>query len=187
MWTSPRTTELPVTSMSEGAAMTPEELFQRLDGLGIVHNTVDHPPLFTVQQSRELRGELPGAHVKNLFLRNKKGKMWLVTCLEDRKIDLKLLRQELGTSSLSFCSPEMLMQYLGVVPGAVSPFGVANDRDSKVQVVLDSALLEIDPLNFHPLDNRRTTAVCAQDLVRFLDSTGHTPMFMDFDATQTGS
>ena len=166
--------------MNSDTKFTPGDLFRCLDGLGIKHNTVDHPPLFTVQQSRELRGELPGAHVKNLFLRNKKGQMWLLTCLEDRQIDLKSLRKELGTSSLSFASPERLMQYLGVIPGAVSPFGVANDTDCRVQVVLDSDLMGMDPLNFHPLDNCRTTAVSADGLVRFLESTGHRPEFIDF-------
>jgi Ala-tRNA(Pro) deacylase len=167
--------------MDSDTKFTPEDLFRCLDGLGIEHNSVDHPPLFTVQQSRELRGELPGAHVKNLFLRNKKGQMWLLTCLEDRQIDLKSLRKELGTSSLSFASPERLMQYLGVIPGAVSPFGVANDADCKVQVVLDRDLMAMDPLNFHPLDNSRTTAVSADGLVRFLESTDHPPEFIDFE------
>ena len=168
---------MPLDSDSRQSA---EDLFRRLDDLGIAHSTVDHPPLFTVQQSRELRGDLPGAHVKNLFLRNKKGRMWLLTCLEGREIDLKSLRKDLGTSSLSFASPDRLMQYLGVIPGAVSPFGVVNDPACEVQVVLDRALMEMHPLNFHPLDNSRTTAVSADGLVRFLESTGHPPKFLDF-------
>jgi len=172
--------------LNSDSRLTAEDLFRRLDNLGIAHSTVDHPPLFTVQQSRELRGELPGAHVKNLFLRNKKGRMWLLTCLEDREIDLKSLRGELGTSSLSFVSPDRLMQYLGVIPGAVSPFGVVNDSECEVQVVLDSTLMEMDPLNFHPLDNSRTTAVSADGLLRFLESTGHPPKFINFNNPQTG-
>lgn len=167
--------------MGGDQTLTADDLFLYLDGLGIAHTTVEHPPLFTVQQSRELRGELPGAHVKNLFLRNKKGRMWLLTCLEDRQIDLKALRRELGTNSLSFCSPERLLQYLGVVPGAVSPFGVVNDPDSAVEVVLDRALMEMDTLNFHPLDNSRTTAVSAEGLMMFLESTGHPPKLLDFE------
>jgi Ala-tRNA(Pro) deacylase len=165
----------------DGPAMTADVLLRRLDDMGIAHSTVDHPPLFTVEQSRALRGELPGAHVKNLFLCNKRGRMWLITCLEDRRIDLKSMRRELGTSSLSFCSPERLMRYLGVIPGAVSPFGVINDSGAEVEVVLDAALMEMHPLNFHPLDNSKTTAVSAPDLVRFLESTGHPPVFLDFN------
>ena len=163
---------------------TATDLFRRLDELGVDHTTVDHPPLFTVQQSKELRGKLPGAHVKNLFLRNKKGKMWLLVCLEDRDIDLKALRQDLGTSSLSFASTERLMQYLGVIPGAVSPFGVINDTGSEVEVVLDRALVDMDPLNFHPLDNSKTTAVSARGLLRFLESTGHSPTYLELESNQ---
>lgn len=168
--------------MNSEAKTTAGGLFAFLDELAIEHATVDHPPLYTVQQSKELRGKLPGAHVKNLFLRNKKGKMWLLVCLEDRSIDLKSLRRELGTSSLSFARPDRLMQYLGVIPGAVSPFGVINDTGTEVEVVLDRALLDMDPLNFHPLDNSKTTAVSAQGLLRFLESTGHPPTFIELES-----
>ena len=167
--------------MTNITVLSAESLFERLDEMGIEHSTIDHPPLYTVEQSRHLRGELPGAHVKNLFLRNKKRKMWLLTCLEDRKIDLKSFRRRLDTSSLSFCSPERLMQYLGVIPGAVTPFGVINDVDAEVQVVLDKALLDMHPLNFHPMDNCKTTAISADSLTRFLDMTNHPPIVMDFE------
>ena len=159
---------------------SPEVLLARLEELGIAVSSFSHPPVFTVAEAKGLRGELAGGHIKNLFLRNKKGRMWLLTCLEDREIDLKSLRKQLGSSSLSFASPDRLMQYLGVIPGAVSPFGVVNDPAHEVQVVLDSALMEMHPLNFHPLDNGRTTAVSADGLVRFLESTGHPPTFLDF-------
>lgn len=162
-------------------------LFERLDAMGIKHSTVDHPPLYTVEQSKQRRGDLPGAHSKNLFLRNKKGQMWLLTCLEHRQLDLKTFRYRLGSSALSFCSAERLLRYLGVIPGAVTPFAVINDHDCVVRVVLDSALLDIDPLNFHPLDNAKTTAISATDLLKFLDSTNHSPQFVNFEERITGS
>lgn len=158
-----------------------QDLFNRLDALGIAHCTVDHPPLYTVEQSKRLRGDLPGAHSKNLFLKNKKGQMWLVCCLEHRRLDLKTFRHRIDSSALSFCSPERLLRYLGVTPGAVTPFAVINDQDSAVRVVLDSALLEIDPLNFHPLDNTKTTAIAPRDLLTFLQSTQHVPQIVDFE------
>lgn len=157
-------------------------LFARLDELGLGHRTVEHPALYTVEQSRELRGDLPGAHIKNLFLRDKKRRMWLVTVLEDREMDLKALRHQIGAQgNLSFGNAELLMEHLGVIPGAVTPFSVINDRAGKVTMVLDKALLEIDPVNAHPLRNDRTTAIAPGDLVRFLEAENHTPQVLDFD------
>ncbi len=159
---------------------TPEDLLARLEALGIAQTSVEHPPVFTVDEAKALRGELPGAHIKNLFLRNKKGVMWLVTCLEDRRIDLKNLGERLGAGRLSFGSAERLMHYLGVLPGAVTPFAVVNDHRGAVTVALDRDLLERDPVNCHPLTNTRTTAITARDLVRFLEAGGHTPQIIDF-------
>ena len=107
--------------------------------------------------------------------------MWLITCLENRQFDLKTLRRHLGTSSLSFCCRQRLMDHLGVVPGAVTPLAVVNDVDRVVQIVLDEALLDMDPLNFHPLDNSKTTAISAADLVKILSVTGHAPLWLNFE------
>ena len=164
------------------APATPADLFARLETLGIEANTVEHPPVFTVEEAKALRGELPGAHIKNLFLRNKKGAMWLVTCLEDREIDLKRLAGVLGAGRFSFGSAGRLMQFLGVAPGAVSPFAVINDSGRSVQAVLDTALLDRGPVNGHPLVNTMTTAIAPQDLVRFFEAEGHAPQLLDFDA-----
>lgn len=155
------------------------ELLERLETLGIKHRTVAHAPVFTVAESRELRADFPGGHSKNLFLRNKKGRMWLVTCLEDRQIDLKRLAEHLGAGRFSFASAERLMGYLGVIPGAVTPFAVINDRAGLVRMVLDAGLLDHDPLHFHPLDNAMTTAVSAEGLLRFLEVTEHAPEIVD--------
>ncbi len=158
---------------------SPEALFARLAELGIAVSSFSHPPVFTVAEAKALRGELAGGHVKNLFLRNKKGAMWLVTCLEDRDIDLKALGQGLGAGRFSFASAARLMTYLGVLPGAVTPFAVINDTEGKVQVVLDRAVLDCDPVNAHPLVNDRTAAVSPGDLVRFLEAVGHPPRILD--------
>ncbi len=161
---------------------TVEELFARLEGLGIEARTVEHPPVFTVEEAKALRGELPGAHIKNLFLRNKKGAMWLVVCLEDRQVDLKTLAGTLGAGRFSFGSAERLMRHLGILPGAVTPFAVINDKTGAVQVVLDQAMLARDPINCHPLVNDMTTALSPADLIRFLEAEGHPPMVLDLDA-----
>ena len=172
----------PEARLADGSApTTPEALLERLAALGIETRTVAHEPLFTVEQSKALRGQLPGGHTKNLFLRNKKGRMWLVTCLEDRQVDLKALAAALEGGRFSFGSAERLMANLGVIPGAVTPFAVTNDAGGAVQMVLDKALLDHDPLNFHPLDNARTTAIAPGDLLRFLEAVGHPPLILDLD------
>ena len=158
---------------------TPQSLLAYLDALGIKHSTVSHPPLFTVEESKALRGKLPGAHVKNLFLRDKKEKMWLLTVLEERRIDLKKLADGLGANRLSFGSPERLMRYLGILPGAVTALAAINDRDGAVQVVLDQAIFEHELVNCHPLVNTETTALACADLLRFLRGTGHEPKLLD--------
>jgi Ala-tRNA(Pro) deacylase len=155
---------------------TPDELFAALDRLGIAHPTVRHPPLFTVEQSQALRGAIAGGHTKNLFLRDKKGALFLVTALEDAKIELKSLHRRLGaTGRFSFGSSDLMMETLGVAPGAVTPFGVINDPAHRVSVVLDTALMEHPVINAHPLANTMTTSIASQDLLKFLESTGHPP------------
>ncbi len=164
------------------APCTPEALLERLGAAGIAHITRHHAPVFTVEESRRERGEERGGHAKNLFLRNKKGAMWLVTCEESRQIDLGALAAHVGAGRLSFASPRRLMAHLGVIPGAVTPFAVVNDGAGLVRVVLDRALLACELLHFHPLDNARTTSLSPQGLLAFLDATGHPPAIVDMDA-----
>src|SRR5437868_10825098 len=147
--------------------LTPHLLFARLDALGLAHRTVEHPPVFTVEQAKVHRGELPGHHIKNLFLRNKKEAMWLVVALEDREIDLKRLGEVLGAGRLSFGSPERLRKHLGVEPGSVTPFALVNDKARQVQLVLDRGLQASGPVNAHPLTNSMTSALSLADLLRF--------------------
>jgi Ala-tRNA(Pro) deacylase len=155
---------------------TPDQLFAFLDSLGIPHPTVTHPPLFTVEQSQSLRGTIPGGHTKNLFLRDKKQAVYLVTALEDAEIDLKGLHRLLGASGrFSFGSSDLLLELLGVAPGSVTPFGVLNDTEARVTVVLDATLMEHAVINAHPLTNTMTTSIAREDLVKFLEATGHPP------------
>jgi Ala-tRNA(Pro) deacylase len=155
---------------------TPESLFAALDALGIAHETVRHPALFTVEQSKQLRGTIPGAHTKNLFLKDKKGRFFLVAAVENTAIDLKRLHEVIGASGrLSFGNPEQMMEHLGVSPGSVTAFGVINDTAGMVTMVLDARLQEHARINCHPLVNTMTTGVSLADLIRFLESTGHKP------------
>lgn len=163
---------------------TPEDLFRRLDELGIEHDTRTHQPVFTVEEAKEVRHGVPGGHTKNLFLRNKKGAMWLVVCEEDRLIDLKALAGHLQAGRFSFSSADRLMRYLGVVPGAVSPFAVINDRQGQVKVVVDLAVLRCERVNFHPLDNSMSTAIAGDDLVKFLRAENHAPEVTDLGALE---
>ncbi len=159
--------------------LSPQQLFDRLAELGIAQRTVSHAPVFTVEQAKQHRGELPGHHIKNLFLRNKKEQMWLVVALEDRAIDLKQLGERLGAGRLSFGSPERLRKYLGVEPGSVTPFAVINDTGHVVRLVLDEGLKSGGPVNGHPLTNSMTTAIELGDLLRFFEATGHQPQWLD--------
>lgn len=158
---------------------SPEQLLAFLAERGIEVVEHRHPPLFTVEDSKALRGDLPGGHCKNLFLKDKKGQMWLVVTLEDRQVDLKRLDKTIGAARLSFGSADRLWEALGVRPGAVTPFAAINDGEGRVRVVLDSAMLARDPLNYHPLVNDRTVAIRPDDLVAFLRATGHEPLILD--------
>ncbi len=155
---------------------SPDQLFAYLDSLGIKHATVTHPPVFTVEQAKRLRGELPGGHTKNLFLRDKKHAIYMVVALESAEIDLKSLHRQLGANGrFSFGSSDLLREVWGVEPGSVTPFGAINDTEGRVTVVLDAAMMEHDILNYHPLINTMTTAIARADLVKFLEATGHIP------------
>jgi Ala-tRNA(Pro) deacylase len=157
-----------------------EELFQLLDDLAIATTTHEHPPLFTVEDSRAQRGEIAGLHSKNLFVRDRRKRYFLVVLEEDRAIDLKTLHLSIGAQGkVSFGSAEVLFDCLGVRPGSVSPFGVINDKAGAVTVVLERQLAEAPAVNFHPLENTRTTTISGDDLLRFLRATGHEPVILD--------
>ncbi len=161
---------------------TPHDLFRRFEALGISVTTRDHDPVFTVDESRHLRGLIPGGHCKNLFLRNKRKEMWLIVCDEDRTVDLKWLGERLGAGRLSFGSADRLMATLGVAPGSVTPFALINDRSLSVKPILDARMMENAVLNYHPLVNGRTTSIRREDLLKFIEACGHTPHIVDLDA-----
>lgn len=163
---------------------TPEDLFARLQELGISTKTIDHPPAYTVEEGGAHVGHLPGVHVKNLFLCDAKKKMWLLTVPWDREVDLKALPSHINSKRLSFGSADRLMRVLGVSPGSVSPFCAINDSDQVVQVVLDAAMMEQDLINAHPLINTKTTTIKASDLRKFLTALGHEPRIVDFRTLQ---
>ncbi len=153
-------------------------LMARLAALGISAVTHAHAPAFTVEQAASLRGELPGGHTKNLFLKDKKDGLWLVVAREDLRVDLNELSRQLGCPRFSFGSAELLIDTLGIAPGSVTPFALMNDGDTKVRCVLDAGMMAFDPLNFHPLRNDRTTAIAPGDLLTFLRATGHEPLIV---------
>jgi len=155
---------------------SPDELFAYLDNLGIAHKTVTHPPVFTVEEARTLRGKLAGGHTKNLFLRDKKDVPYLVVAAEDAAIELRSLHRLLGaTGRFSFGSPDLMRELLGVEPGSVTPFAVIKDNERRVTVVLDAAMMANEVLNFHPLVNTGTTTISREGLLKFLEATGHPP------------
>jgi Ala-tRNA(Pro) deacylase len=158
---------------------TPDDLLAYLAKLGVETTTVDHPPLFTVEDSQALRGDIPGGHTKNLFVKNKKGRLFLLVLGEETTIDLKRAHEKIGAQGrVSFGSAELLEDVWGVKPGAVTPFGAINDQAGRVRVVLDEAMMRHERLNFHPLTNTRTTGLRSADLVKFLRATGHEPMIV---------
>ena len=158
-----------------------KDLMARLAELDIQTVTHRHAPMFTVDESRALRGDMAGGHCKTLFLRDKNRNPWLVVALEDRMIDLKALTKAIGAKRLSFGSPDLLMQVLGVTPGAVTPFALINDDQARVNLVLDEGMLEFDPLNYHPLHNEATTAIAANDLLHFVGALGFEPHIIDME------
>jgi len=155
------------------------KLFARLEELGIAATTVEHAPVFTVEESQELRGSLPGAHTKNLFLKDKDGRMVLVVAKEDTRVDLKALAKRLGFGRFSFGKPDLLMEVLGIEPGSVTAFALINEASSRVAaVVVDEALMGFDEVNCHPLVNSATTRIATRDLIRFVEACGHVPRIL---------
>ncbi len=154
---------------------TRADLLARFDRLGIKTETRDHAPVFTVEEARALRGEIPGGHSKNLFLKDEKGSIWLIVCLEEARIDLKAAPARIGSKRLTFGKPDLLMEVLGVEPGSVTPFGLINDGAVRTNVILDQPMMDQELLNYHPLRNDATITIRTADLVTFIRSCGHEP------------
>lgn len=164
-------------------AYTRDRLLARLNELGIAHVTHEHPPVYTVEEARRYTAHLPGGHCKSLFLKDKKEGLWLLVCLDHRRIDMGALAKAIGSPRLSFGKPELLDAALGVTPGSVTPFALVNDERHRVQPLLDATMLDHDRLNYHPLTNTATTTIEAPDLVRFIEACGHRPRIIDLEGT----
>jgi Ala-tRNA(Pro) deacylase len=162
--------------------MTRAELFAFFDAHGIDHATLEHAAVFRVGEGDAALDALPGGHSKNLFLEDAKGAQWLVSALQTTRIDLKALPATIGSGRLSFGKPERLRASLGVGPGSVTAFALINDPGRRVSFVLDRALGEADPVNFHPLENTATTSVSQAGFRRFLAAIGVEARIVDFTA-----
>lgn len=159
--------------------LTRADLLARFADLGIETKTFDHPAVFTVAESAEVKAAIPGAHSKNLFLKDKKGRVFLVTAEGHAAIDLKAISEKIGASGrVTFGKPELLLELTGLTPGSVTPFGIVNDTERRITVVVDAALMEHEVLNFHPMENTATTSIRREDLVRFLEAEGHPPLIV---------
>lgn len=165
-------------------AKTRAALFDYLDSLSLDHRTVDHPPIFTVEEGRDLKKDMPGGHSKNLFLKDKKGALTLAVALGDTRVDLIGLGKAIGAKGrLSFGKPDLMTATMGVIPGAVTPFALVNPGASALaQVIVDEHLLAHDPVWFHPLENNASTAISPSDLIVFIESCGFTPQILDLSA-----
>lgn len=159
-------------------------LLCRLDKLGIAHRTVRHPAAHTVEEARRHRGNLPGGHAKNLFLKSKRGEYVLAVAQEDATVDVQEIAKVCGTARLSFARPERLMEWLGVPPGSVTPFALINaerhPERERLRIIVDETLLEESTVWFHPLHNEATTAISSDDLVRFIRACGWEPLRFRF-------
>ncbi|RUP08918.1 prolyl-tRNA synthetase associated domain-containing protein [Hyphomicrobium sp.] len=162
---------------------TRAQLFSVLDELGIPTKTVEHPPAFTVADTDKIEIALPGAHTKNLFLKDDKGALFLVIANSETRVDLKALSKRLPAGRFSFGKPELLLEVLGVTPGAVTAFAAINDTAKRVKIVFDQALMMEESINCHPLENTATTNIAREDLLRFICTTGHEPHVMVLTAS----
>ena len=154
---------------------TPADLFALLERLAIEHSTVEHPPFFTVEEGRRWHDKIPGLHCKSLFIRDRKGGIWLVVMPADKRADLGWLEKAVGTPRFSFARPEVLHEVLALTPGSVTPFGLINDTQRRVAVILDEEMLESEWVNFHPLHNAASTTLRSADLLRFVRALGYEP------------
>lgn len=169
----------PAENVENFDPVTPEAFLILLGKIGIKFELHHHKAVFSVGEADEVDAAIPGAHTRNLFLRDKKGNMFLVTLMAHTKIDLNKLAQLLGMGRISFGSPERLMTYLGVAPGSVTPFSILNDVNKKVTLVLDAEMMTQDVINFHPLINTMTVGLKPDDLLKFLEHINVSPKIID--------
>ncbi len=172
--------------MKSAEPKTRAELMAFLDAAGIDHQTLEHPAIFRVGEGEEIKAALPGGHTKNLFLKDAKDQLWLISALGETRIDLKRLPPVIGSARLSFGNEALMLQHLGVTPGSVTALALVNDPDHQVRFVLDAALAASDPVNFHPLTNTATTTISQAGFRRFLKALGREPQIVDFSQVGDG-
>lgn len=161
---------------------TRPDLIAFFDAHGIAHDTTDHPAVFRVGEGEGIKDDIPGAHTKNLFLKDAKGRLWLISAQDDTVIDLKRLHTVIGSARLSFGPAELMEATLGVTPGSVTAFGLINDAERRLTFVLDRRLAQAERVNFHPLTNTATTGVSREGFAKFLSALGVAPIVVDFAA-----
>ena len=162
--------------------ITETQLYAMFDALGIKYETIEHPPVFTVEEGRDLHSKIPGMTCKNLFLKDKKDKLWLVVMPGLKRAHLAALERAIGSARLSFGKPELLQEVLDITPGSVTPFALVHDKERRVTVVLDSDMMKAGLVNYHPLRNTASTALQAEDLLKFIKSLSYTPVIADCGA-----
>ena len=161
---------------------TRPDLIAFFDAHGVEHHTTDHAAVFRVGEGEGIKDDIPGAHTKNLFLKDAKGRLWLISAQDDTQIDLKRLHTVIGSARLSFGSAELMEEVLGVTPGSVTAFALINDVEHRATFVLDRRLAEAERVNFHPMTNSATTGVSQAGFAKFLQALGITPLIVDFAA-----
>ena len=164
----------------------PARLLAWMTDQGLAFDNYQHPAVFRVEEGLELKAAMPGAHTKNLFLKDRKGKLWLISARQDTVVDLKRAPKTIGSDRLSFGNETLLYETLGVRPGSVTALGLINDPDRRVTFILDKALWDADIVNFHPLTNTATTALAQAEFRRFLSLIGREPVVVDFGALSGG-
>ncbi len=154
---------------------TQEELLKVLSGIPVEYTNHEHPAVYTVEEADLHHEGIEGVHSKNLFFKDKKKNLFLVVTLSDKPVNIKELAKKIGAKSPSFGKPDLLMEVLGVIPGAVTPLAAVNIKEQPVKIILDKEMMENDLLNFHPLVNTATTTIASKDLIKFLEHCNQEP------------
>lgn len=165
--------------MTSDLPTSKDQLISILDDLTIIHKLYEHEPIFTVEEGEHLKKSIPGMHCRNLFLRDKKKKMFLVVAANETQIDLKKLQTVLDCGRISFGSGDRLWENLGIRQGSVNPFCIINDRDQNVRIILDAHMMAQPLVNYHPMDNAWTIGLSPDDLIRFIEHTSHDAEIVD--------
>jgi len=156
-----------------------KQVYEVLNQLKIPYTQYEHVPVYTIQQLDELNMDMKGKHCKNLFVRNDKGdKHYLIIVSQEKRADLKDIAKQIGSSRLGFASEERLMKHLGLTPGAVTPFGLLNDEEKKVTVLVDEDLKNSIHICFHPNVNTATVSLLFDDFIKFFQWKGNEYQFI---------